>query len=332
MALYLLHDLTLEVRQEGHENGDDLPLLLQDLSFTSTPGPVKKPSLHLSVCLSGDGDGVPRRAREVFRADGFRGLDAGEDFYLTDGSSLFHLQALRGRGKAQLAPSFFNKPPVLQRNFWAFGLLKLLRPLGIYSLHAAGVVGNKGLGILIVGESGSGKSTLAIGLIRRGWGYLSDDAVLLRPAPEGIKALAFRRHSYINADAAADYSDLPLGEEVPDTSGRRRRMVRIEDAYPGQYVPGCIPRVLLFSRITPHAQSALLPLDRISALRILLAQSGPQLFDRDTMPKQMEGLRKLVYQSAAYELRAGPDLYRDPTRLVQLLAESDGEARWPGLL
>ena len=140
-----------------------------------------------------------------------------------------------------------------------------------------------GLGLLLVGPSGSGKSTLAIGLIRHGWHYLSDDAVLLRSQAEGVEALALRKHFYIDADAAASSVELPLGEEVPDSRGRRRRRVYLEGVSGGRYVAGCFPHVLLFCRIVPQAQSSLLPLDRVHALKHLLAASGPQLFDRRSM-------------------------------------------------
>jgi hypothetical protein len=276
MALYAFHDLTLEVEQDGPNTGEGLAQLLEELSWVKTSTSARRPSLRLAVSLHDYALRVPAMAREVFRADGFRGLERRDDFYLTDGASLLRLQASRGRGKAQFAPSFVEKPPLLQRNFWAFGLLKLLRPLRFYSLHAAGVVSREGMSLLIVGASGGGKSTLAIGLIRQGWGYLSDDAVLLRLRLEGVEALALRKPFAVDVGAAAAYADLPFGEEAPDTAGGRRRRVRIEEAYPGQYVPGCLPRVLLFSRIVPQAQSALHPLDRLSALRQLLAQSGPQ--------------------------------------------------------
>jgi hypothetical protein len=138
----------------------------------------------------------------VFRADGFCGLESGDDFYLTDGASLFHLQPMRGQAEAQLATSFVDKPVLLQCNFRAFGLLKLLRSLGLYSLHAAGLVAREGPGLLLVAGSGSGKSTLALGLIRQGWGYLSDDAVLLRLQPKGVAALALRKDFYVDAGPA----------------------------------------------------------------------------------------------------------------------------------
>jgi hypothetical protein len=264
----------------------------------------------------------------VFQAEGFCGLEQAQDFYLTDGASLLHLRAQHGQGEAQLAPAFFHQPVRLQHTFWAFGLCKLLRPLGYYSLHAAGVVTPAGGGLLIVGNSGSGKSTLTIGLARQGWGYLSDDAVLLRLHPEGVAALAFRRHVYVDADATPRYADLPLGEAMPDTAGRARRRVCIEAVYPAQQRRTCLPRVLLVVRIVPQACSTLRPLDGPGTLRQLLAHSGPQLFDRETMPQHLEVLKRLVQQATAYELRAGRDLYQQPGLLMHLLHEAEGDTPW----
>jgi hypothetical protein len=268
-------------------------------------------------------------AREVFQAEGFRGLACGDDFYLTDGTSLLHLQVGQGRGEAWLAPAFAAKPRLLQRTFWAFGLLKLLRPLGLYSLHAAGVLSAHGHGLLIIGRSGSGKSTLALGLLRQGWRVLSDDAVLLRQQPEGIDALGCRKHVYVHAEAATQYADLPLGEEVPDGTGGHKRRVGIETAFPTQQVAGCHPRVLLFSHIVPQAQSTVRPLHGPTALKQLLAHSGPQVFDRQTMRLHLDVLRRLLHQTTAYELRAGRDLYEAPRTLVSLVLEAEGAARWP---
>ena len=308
-------------------------MLFRELSLVKTDAVVTRPAFCLSVSFGSNGHRVPATARELFRANGMFAREDGEDFYLADDSSLLHLQPLRGEGEVRLAPAFFTKPLILQLNFWAFGLVRLLRQRGLYGLHAASVVTDKRLGLLIVGESNSGKSTLAIGLIRRGWGYLSDDAILLRREKEAteVEALAFRKHFYIDADVAAAYEDLPLGEEMLDNLGGRKRRVLIEEVYPRQYVPRCIPRVLLISHIVPQAQSSLLPLDRVIALKHLLIQSGPQWFERGTMERQLENLNKLMAQSAFYELRAGRDLYQNPLVLVRLLAQVEGAARWPEL-
>jgi len=329
MPLYAFHDLILQTEREEQGGGEDLARLLEGLSWVRIPPRTVEPHLCLSISLCSNGLRAPPAARELFRVDGFCAQESGEDIYLTDGSSLLHLQPAQGRGSAFIAPSFFAKPPLLQNNFWTFGLLKLLRPLGLYSLHAAGIVSNEGVGLLIIGPSGSGKSTLAIGLARQGWHYLSDDAVLLRSRAETIEALALRKHFYIDADASVSSGEIPLGEETPDNTGRTRRRVCLEEVYPAQYMARCLPQVLLFARIVPDAQSTLLRLDRVHALRHLLASSGPQLFDRSTMTRHLEVLKRLIRQSATYELRAGLDLYHDPTTLIRLLNNAEGAQRWP---
>ena len=187
------------------------------------------------------------------------------------------------------------------------------------------------LGLLLVGASGSGKSTLAIGLIRQGWRYLSDDAVFLRYGSQGVEALACRRSFYIDAARSHDYSDLSLGEETPDSNGGRRRKVGINEFYPEQYVPRCRPRVVIFPRIKCQAQSTLIPVGGVRALGDLLAQSAPQLFDRSTMAKHLETLKRLLQQAEAYELHAGRDLYHEPAKLTGLIQEARGESNWHGL-
>ena len=50
-----------------------------------------------------------------------------------------------------------------------------------------------------------------------------------------------------------------------------------------------------------------------------------------TMRAHLEVLKRLMQQTATYELRAGLDLYRDPMTLMRLLNEAEGAQRWPGL-
>ena len=277
MALYTLYDLCLEIHQEIPETVTVLDQLLLDLSCVPTQASGRGADLCLSIRQHGTRLCLPPLAREVFRAEGFRGLEHGDDFYLTDGASLLHLQAKQGQGEAHLTPTFCHKPLSLQRTFWAFGLLKLLRPRGFYSLHAAGLITPAGRGVLIVGRSGSGKSTLTVGLVRQGWQYLSDDAVLLRLSPAGVIALALRQPCYVDRSALAIYTDLPLGAESPDGLGRSRQQLRLANAYPERSLSQCLPQVLLLARLVPDASSTMCRLDSLSVLKHLLAQSGPQL-------------------------------------------------------
>jgi hypothetical protein len=327
---YCFHDLTLEVRKQRADLSHSLSRLLHSLSFIKTTSLASGPSLRLCISTNDNRVELPPNGRVCFDVEGFRGVEAlNDDFYLTDGCSVFHLH--QGVGRAHLSPSFFSKSALLQENFWCFGLLKLLRWMGIYSLHAAGATADEH-GVLIVGASGSGKSTLAVGLLRAGWGYLSDDAVLIRLKYNTVEALALRKNFYIDGIRSSNYSDLPLGEEVPDSQGRQRRRVCVEQAFPEQSIRWCIPRVLLFPRIVPYDESRLIPLDRARALRILLAESGPQLFDTSTMARHLDLLKTLLQQSAIFELRAGSDLHHDATKLVYLLKQARGDRNWRCLL
>ena len=328
--LYALDNLVLELHSE-EPTREDLDRLLQELSWVRVQSCIAKPALYVSVSPNNHGPAIPRNCREVLRADGFLGFELGDDFYLTDGSSLFHLRPTKGEGYARLAPAFLSNSSLAQANFWCFGLLKLLRPLGIYSLHAAGLAAGDGPGLLLVGPSGSGKSTLTIGLVREGWKYLSDDAVLLRHGSQGVEARACRRSFYIDAARSRDYCDLSLGKKAPDSKGRQRRRVGINKAYPEQYVDRCVPRLMIFPHITRQDRSTLMPIDRARALGVLLAESAPQLFDRSAMAGHLELLKRLLQQTEIYELNAGTDLYREPATLISLIQEGQGERNWQEL-
>jgi hypothetical protein len=322
-AAYTLHDVVLQVGSDDRL-GEDVHRVLDELSWTRVTQPTRTPTLHLSArAHEGRGD-TPAACREVLRTDEFRGFEGGDDFFLTDRSSVFHLEPQAARAHAWIAADFFQKPSRTQANFWCFGLMKLLRPLRLYSLHAAALASDDGQGLLLVGPSGSGKSTLAIGLIRAGWRYLSDDAVLLRNACDRVEATACRKSFYIDAVRSADYADCGLDEREPDSSGAERIRLRLHETYGGQHAAQCVPRAVVFPRITGLPRSALRPIARLDALRLLLAQSAPQLFDLRTMPSHLGTLKKLLDQVDTFELDAGGDLYREPAKLVELLSKARG--------
>ena len=336
MARYRFHDLTLDVEPEL-ERRANLMRLWADLSWrqtTALPGEVERSfSLRLHDCPLN----LPHAARPLFTTESFRGFEHEGEFYLTDGDSLLHIQP-PARGRAYLAPSFFRKIAPMQDNFWTYGLMKLLRFSGCYCLHAAGLVSPRGTGVLVVGASGSGKTTMTLSSIRHGWRCLSDDAVLLRrtgsPIQAGghsasartITALALRTDLYVDAEAAPMHRDLVLGKEVPDGTGGRRRRVYLDSAGSRQRADACTPRLLVLPRITGLERSELSRVDTVSAFKLLLAASGPQLWDSGTMAHHMNVLRELVRQAVAYELRAGLDVCRDPSSLLDRLQQAAVES------
>jgi hypothetical protein len=318
---FVFDGVTLEVEEPDCDASLELDEVLDDLLYARALNQPTRPSLRLCVRLTDNGSDIAPVGCPVFSADGFRGLESGKEFYLTDGCSTLYLQGGSNQAIAFIASSFFAKEGLIKRTFWAFALLKLLRARGFYSLHAAGLVTTAGWGLLIVGPSGCGKSTLTHGMIRRGWSVLSDDALLLRAEPDGVKALALRKYLYIDSDSP-QCVDLPPGMEETDHSGRCRRKISIEESYPGRQLSECSPaNVLIFPRIVQDAQSSLVALDDSSALKNLLLASGPQLFDRRTLAEQLEVLKLLLRQVRPYELWAGMDLYQEPSILEALLEQ-----------
>jgi hypothetical protein len=322
--VYVLKDVVLNVEPDEMEIRAGLASLWSSLSIAKANGIPGNFMHRITLHLQSGYASVPATTRCLFQAGGFSALQNADSFYLTDHSSVFRLKSDSGKGEVYLAPSFFNKPRTVQYNFWTFVLLKLLRPLNFYSLHAAGLVMPSGPGVLVAGPSGSGKSTLALGLIRRGWQYLSDDAVLLHPSSGSIAALALRENFYVDASVGPENSDLTLGSVVPDNDGGQRQEVQLRNTILGlQHTAECIPSLLLFSRIVPEEHSDLIPIDHATALKQLLEASGPQLFDHETMRQHLALLKRLLRQTRSFDLKAGRDLHRNPETLVRLLSDMD---------
>ena len=322
MASYAFHDLALDVEANPPGLALDLDRLLEGLSFKRIDGARSNQPLRLTVATSDHPPHIPASAREAFQAEGFAVLEDGSECFVTDGESLFHLRPEQGHGTAHLADSFYSKPALLQANFWAYGLMKLFRQKGLYALHGAGLVSPNKAGVIITGPCGSGKSTLSIGLIRAGWGYLSDDALLLRDVNKAVEVLALRKSFYVDEDNAQRYQDLSLGAIVPDSVGGQRRQLALHESHPDQYACRVTASLLLFPKIVSHATSTLKPLTGAAALTKLLAESGGQLFDRRSMSQHLQILKRLIDQTRAFELQSGQDLHNDPSKLATLLADS----------
>ena len=311
MPLYVLCDLGVRVDADAPLHGLGLTALLHDLSFAQVAhADIPEAPLVLSVRRTDGPAPVPHEPQTRVEWDGLTVYRSGEETYVSDGSSVLHLRPSQARGEAWLAPAFLQQPLVRRQRFWGYGLVKLLRTRGAYALHAAGVRAPCGRTILLIGPTGSGKSTLAVGLVRHGWGYLSDDAVLLRRRGDHVHAIAFRR-------AFSVY--------------RRQRKCRIDvhAEHPGRHVAVAPPQLLVFPHIVPRARSRMRRLAASDAMGRLLREGGPELYDRDTMGAHLGLLASLLQQAPAYALCAGRDLYTRPTRLLHAIRRADGTGHGP---
>ena len=236
-------------------------------------------------------------------------------FSLRCGAS--QLQVTPGSADAPcfLAPDFSRYSPFEQREFFLLGLLMLLRPLGRYGLHACGLE-RYGAGLLLVGSSGSGKTTTSLSLIRQGWQYLSDDAVLLTErGDDTVQVSAFRQGFSCTPETLAHFPTLGGSSEFGDPGGKRV-------VYPdGSFVPTCTPSLIVFPQLS-EGETYLRPLTASQSLIRLCQQSAGIMTDTAVSQQQLRVLRVLVGQARSFELHLGRDALADPTLTDTLIEQT----------
>ena len=222
-----------------------------------------------------------------------------------------------------LAPDFGTYSPFEQREFFLLGLLMLLRPFGRYGLHACGLE-RHGTGLLLVGASGSGKTTTSLNLIRQGWRYLSDDAVLLMAqANNTVQAAAFRQGFSCTPETLKHVPKLTGSTEFGDPDGKR--VVYLNATF-GSFTPTCTPSLLVFPHLSAGEATSLRPLPAAQSLMRLCQQSAGIMTDTAVSQGQLMLLNTLVSQVRSFELRLGRDALENPGLIDALLSRTAEES------
>jgi hypothetical protein len=324
VELHSLHGLVAMELRGGGSVPEALRGLLADLSFVRVDRELQVAPMLLDVRqATADVRQVQGGGRHVPYPDGLEVVESGGDMFVTDGSSLLHVEPSLGRATASIAGSFLAMPSLHQQRFWTIGILRLLRHRGLHALHAAGVVTPAGVRLLIVGPSGCGKSTLTIGLTERGGNFLSDDALLLCATPEGIEAMTLRKPFSVDAAAAGEYAACLPRSSPPSAASKRR--VDMGRAYPERQLDRFRPEAIVLPQIADIDASRCRRVPRSEALYALLNQSGDVPCDRGSATARLEVLTRLLRQTTAWRLLAGRDLYRDPAALDELLTQGQEE-------
>jgi hypothetical protein len=202
----------------------------------------------------------------------------------------------------------------------AISLAILLRAQDWFPLHAAGLA-HGGRGVLLTARSGSGKSTAALSLVRNGWGYVSDDTVLLRSEGDWVNAYSFRRNFCADPSLAAHFPELDGPEWPPALSNASKWEVDPSQIYPGQATAMCTPHLIVLPTLADRSESRVEPVGTKSALEQLLNQGGFFLTPgSDAADRHLTVLRRLLDQSSTYRLHAGQDVLGASHALHDLLA------------
>jgi hypothetical protein len=186
----------------------------------------------------------------------------------------------------------------------------------LLTLHAGGVESG-GMGLVFPGAMEAGKTTLVAGLVRAGFGYLTDEAVaidreslLIHPYP---KPLSLDPGSWRLFPELEPHADLATDEyksyewQVPTGAIRAGALGR-----------SCPVGVVVFPRYEPGADTALEPLRRAEAL-VELAQNTFKFKDRSRATLDL--LAEVVRPVACYRLTMG-----ELARAVEVVSSLAGAA------
>jgi hypothetical protein len=213
--------------------------------------------------------------------------------------------------------------PVAVVNALSYAIQAALRKSSLFDFHAAGLVEPRtGAGLLVAGGSNSGKSSLTIRLAASGWGYLSDDMLVLEGDGPLVRALAMRRIFAVTEGALAGLGmpELFAALGAPVNSDPSKRRLEPGVGFPGRFVADCVPRVLCFPKLTGERASRVERVSRAEAMRRLIRHCPWASYDTGTGRAHLGVLGRLAAQSSAFQLHSGRDLLDEPARAAALLA------------
>lgn len=212
-----------------------------------------------------------------------------------------------------------SSPALAQTVFSAFS--GAMRRCGLFELHSAAVVEPaSGRGALLAGASGSGKTTLTLQLAAAGWGYLSDDVLLLSEAGGRAEARPLRR---VFAATETTAAAVGLRGRRPAPADSKLRFAP-QSVFPGGFVESCTPAALVFPTVTHEPETRVCEVSRPEAMVRLLKMCPWACYDRPASTEYLRVLSLVAGQCRAYELRAGTDVLSDPARAASLVAACVG--------
>jgi len=189
----------------------------------------------------------------------------------------------------------------------------LLADLGRALVHAAAVVAPDGGAWLLAGDARSGKSTTCATLAAAGWGYLSDDQVVLAPREDGVEVEGWLRPFHLDS----------TGEDGEPT-GERRTVPIAELGLAGWRRTARLAGLIL-PAVAAREATRLTPAPAADALAALVRQS-PWLLASGRTGSAGLALLGHAAKGGAFNLWLGRDTFRDPARLQACVGSLEVQA------
>jgi len=254
-------------------------------------------------------------------AEGGRCFTDGSVYHIAHDDSLVSIDGhARATVKVWLGASVLSGAALARLFFTAAAAA--VRRCALYELHAGCVVEpTSSKGVVFVGPSGSGKSTLTAQLTAAGWGYLSDDSLLLCQRHERPEVYALRRvfavtEQAINAGGLLEVEN-GLGQSMTLDPAKRR--FDPFEAFPHQFVESCAPSVVVFPIVEHVTESTSERLTQPEAMAALIRLCPWASYDRVAAHGYLAALSAVARSCAAHRLQLGVDVFGDSVRTSALL-------------
>ena len=258
----------------------------------------RHPDIQITFSCRAAWPEVPSGVARFDVAEGGRCYTASDHFYVEFANSLLHLEPGDPVNVSVWLKQLPETTDAELARVTSFAVCAALRRLGIFELHSAGVVTpDSESGVLIIGPSGSGKSTLTLKLAESGWGYLSDDELLLSVVNEVVEARGFR--SFFALASAVD---------VGKAKAALKTCFEPATVFTSPAVPRVLPRFLLFSTVSGAEKTQLHELTQTEIMAQLIRACPLATYDTAIAGANLELLALLTRQAKGFKLMAGTDL------------------------
>ncbi len=198
-------------------------------------------------------------------------------------------------------------------------LAAALRRRDLFLLHSAGVLPpGQDKAILIAGESGCGKSTFTFQLASTGWGYLSDDVLLLHQDEHGIEAQGLRRCFALAADTLAALQFEPAS--APSKQATAKKRLSPTELFPAGHIKSARPGAVLFPVVTREPESSIKKLTAYETMCRLLRLCPWACYDKSIATSHLDFIASLAREAKGFDVQAGTDLFGNPAATAKLVS------------
>jgi hypothetical protein len=211
--------------------------------------------------------------------------------------------AVEVEGDAEWDPeqaAALSEPGVFDYIFWHAHQQAMFGKEDVLTIHA-GVVSWEGKAIVLPAPMDSGKTTTTAGLVRAGFGYLTDEAAMIDPSTGLVSP--FPKSLTFEPPTLELFPDLHAGFPPELAAGTRLRYyVRPDELRPGSAAEGGPVGWVIAPRYQRGATTALEPMTRAETV-MMLAQNS---FNFDAFGgSALEVLGRLTEGAPGYTLRIG---------------------------